>query len=199
MNASFLLLARLSCFAVLVLFSSSCGTFKPVKDNASRHLLDPAIEYRPGTRSSPAVAVARPFLPVYLDRQQLVSRDAAGSVQIEDNRLWSEPLSHGVSRAVAANLARLTGSTAVMPVDDFLALEYAHLVEMRISQFEPDLQGNLVLECVWKLQPVRGGDTDFRSFRTEVPISLTVPLVNGRVTAMNEALARLSREIARRL
>lgn len=199
MDASFFQLARLSGSAALALIIASCSTFKPVKDNASRHLLDPAVEYRAGTRSSPAVAIARPFLPVYLDRQQLVSRDAAGSVQIEDNHLWSEPLSHGVSRAVAANLARLTGSTAVMPVDDFLALEYKHLVEMRISQFEPDTQGNLVLECVWKLQPVRGGDTDFRSYRTEVPIGLTVPPVNGRVTAMNEALARLSREIARRL
>lgn len=186
----------LLCLPLLLL---SCSTFQPVKDPASRHLLDPAIPFRAGKASSPALAIARPSLPNYLDRQQLVTRDGGGAVQVLDNHLWAEPLSSGISRVMASNLSRLTGSTAVQPVDDYLTLDYTALVELRISQFDPDASGHLVLECTWKIQPVKGGDTDYRSFRTEVPVAVTVPLMNGRMAAMNEALAQLAREIARRL
>lgn len=188
--------AFLLCLPLLLL---SCSTFKPVKDPASRHLLDPAVPYRTGTSSRPAWGIARPALPAYLDRQQLVARDGSGAVRIQDNNLWSEPLGPAIARVIAANLSRLTGSTAILPVEDFVTLEYTSLVELRIAQFDPSPSGELVLESTWKVQPVKGGDTNFRSFRTEVPIELTVPPVSGRIAAMNEALARLSRDIAKSL
>ncbi|MBB5040333.1 PqiC family protein [Prosthecobacter dejongeii] len=188
--------ALLLCLPLLLL---SCSTFKPVKDPASRHLLDPAIPYRAGTSARPALGIARPALPAYLDRQQLVARDGSGAVRVQDNHLWSEPLAPAIARVIAANLSRLTGSTGILPVEDFVTLEYTSLVELRIAQFDPSPAGALVLESTWKVQPVKGGDTDFRSFRTEVPIELTVPPVSGRIAAMNEALARLSRDIAKSL
>jgi uncharacterized lipoprotein YmbA len=186
--------ALLLCLPALLF---SCSTFKPVKDPASRHLLDPAVPYAAGTSSRPSLAVARPSLPAYLDRQQLVVRDGSGAVQVQDNNLWSEPLGPAIARVVAANLSRLTRSTGILPVEDFVTLEYTSLVELRIAQFDPSPAGAMVLECTWKVQPVKGGDTNFRSFRTEVPIELTVPPVSGRIAAMNEALARLCRDIAR--
>lgn len=188
--------ALLLCLPLLLL---SCSTFKPVKDPASRHLLDPAVPYRAGAASRPALGIARPALPAYLDRQQLVARDGSGAVRIQDNNLWSEPLGPAIARVIAANLSRLTGSTAILPVEDFVTLEYTSLVELRIAQFDPSPSGELVLESTWKVQPVKGGDTNFRSFRTEVPVELTVPPVSGRIAAMNEALARLSRDIAKSL
>lgn len=175
----------------------SCKTLRPVKDVSSRHLLDPAIPFRAGTSQRPAVAIARPVLPTYLDRQQLVTRDGTGAVRVQEDNLWSEPLDSGIARVLAANLSRLTGSTTIQPVGGFLTLDYASLVEMRVAQFDPDPSGNMVLECTWKLQPVKGGDADYRSFRTEVPVELTVPPMSGRIKAMNEALAKLAREIAR--
>ncbi|MCW0217586.1 MAG: PqiC family protein [Prosthecobacter sp.] len=184
---------------ISLLILPACSVLKPVKDPASRHLLDPAIPFRAGASSRPSLAIASPSLPAYLDRQQLVTRDGTGAVQVLDNHLWSEPLTKGISRVMAADLSRLTGSTGILPVDDFLTLDYSALVELRISQFDPDASGNLVLECTWKVQPVRGGDTPYQSFRTLVPITPTVAPMTGRMTAMNEALAQLARDITRRL
>lgn len=177
----------------------SCNVLKPVKDPAARYLLDPTVPYRAGHSQRPALAIAKPSLPAYLDRQQLVIRDGGGAVQLLDNHLWSEPLSSGISRVLAANLSRLTGSSSILAVNDYLSLDYTALVELRIAQFDPDTAGNLVLECTWKLQPVRGGDADYRSFRTAVPMAVTVPPMKGRMAAMNEALADLARDIGRRL
>lgn len=177
----------------------SCGTFKPVRDPASRHLLDPDVPYRAGHSSSPSVAIARPALPAYLDRQQLVTRDGTGAIRVLDENLWSEPLDSGIARVTAANLSRLTGSTSILPVGDFITLDYKSILELRVAQFDPEASGAMVLECTWRVQPVKGGDTNFRSFRTEVPVTPTIPPMSGRISAMNEALERLARDIARSL
>jgi uncharacterized lipoprotein YmbA len=190
---------RLFLLLCLPLGLLSCSTLKPVKDPASRHLLDPAVPYRAGLAGRPSLAIARPSLPAYLDRQQIVTRDGTGAVRIQDNHLWSEPLDSGITRVTAANLSRLTGSTAILPVGDFISLDYTVLLEMRVAQFDPDASGSMVLECTWRVQPVRGSDVNFRSFRTEVPVATTVPPMSGRITAMNEALGRLARVIARSL
>ncbi|MEN3943562.1 PqiC family protein [Prosthecobacter sp. SYSU 5D2] len=193
MNSRLLLLLCLP-FALL-----SCSTLKPVKDPASRHLLDPAVPYRAGHSSRPSLAIARPALPAYLDRQQIVTRDGTGAIKIQDNTLWSEPLDSGIARVTAANLSRLTGSTSILPVGDFISLDYTGLLELRIAQFDPDATGSMILECTWRVQPVRGSDVAFRSFRTVVLITPTLPPMTGRISAMNEALGRLARDIARSL
>jgi len=186
----------LHCLPLLLV---GCNILQPVKDPAARHLLDPIVPYRAATSPQPVLAVARPSLPAYLDRLQLATRDAAGQVQVLDAHLWSEPLDSAIARVTAINLRRLTGATNIQPVGDFITLEYTSLVEVRIAQFDPAPSGALILQCTWKVQPVKGGDANNRDFRTEVQPDPTKPPVAARIAAMNEALARLAREIARSL
>ena len=183
------------------LLLASCGALTPVKDTSVNHLLDPAISNRNIIGASPAIAITRPSLPSYLDRQQLVSRSGNGQLQMNSYHLWAEPLDAAISRVTAVNLSRLTNSLNIQPVENFITLDYQSLLEIRVSRFEPDASGQLVLECTWKLQPVAGHLTNSRSFVTAVPIvpADTATDLSGRVSAMNEALARLAREIARSL
>ena len=79
---------------------------------------------------------------------------------------------------------------------------YQSLLEIRVSRFEPDATGEVVLDCTWKLQPVVGRVAPTRAFSTRVtpagPSVITGPQTY-RINAMNEALARLARDIARSL
>jgi uncharacterized lipoprotein YmbA len=185
-----------------MLLLASCGVMTPVKDVSENHLLDPAIPGRAVSGSRPAVAIARPSLPGYLDRQQLVSRTGDGRIMMNQNQLWAEPLDAGISRVTAANLGRLANSLNILPVESFVVMEYDSLLEIRVSRFESDADGTLVLECTWKLQPVNGPAVNPRPFRTVItaggPFTPTGPQ-HARVVAMNEALARLAREISRTL
>jgi len=183
---------------VLTLLTTACGVLKPVKDTSVFHLLDPAVPERRITGSTPAVALVRPSLPSYLDRQQLVSRSGDGQLQMNSYHLWSESLDSAISRVTATNLARLKNSLNIQPVEAFVTLDYQSLLEIRVSRFEPDATNNLIFECTWKLQPVSGRLANTRSFRTQIPIAPTTDSKNltPRITAMNEALARLAREIA---
>ena len=187
------------CILLPALFAS-CSVLKPVKDTSISHLLDPAVPERTVTGASPAIAVSRPSLPSYLDRQQLVSRTTTGELNMNAYHLWAEPLDAGISRVTAANLSRLTNSLNVQPVENFVTLDYQSLLEIRVSRFEPDASGQIVLACTWKLQPVAGRVAAIRSFNTSVPVSgppVAAGPQTGRINAMNEALARLAREIAR--
>jgi uncharacterized protein len=185
-----------------LLLLASCTVLKPVKDTTISHLLDPAVPERIVTGSSPAIAIARPSLPGYLDRQQLVSRGTDGRIMMNNNHLWAEPLDAGISRVTAMNLGRLANSLNIQPVETYVTMDYDRLLEIRISRFEPDANGNLIFECTWKLQPVSGRVTNARSHRMTLPIG-GAPTATGpqdaRIKAMNEALARLAREIARAL
>jgi uncharacterized lipoprotein YmbA len=179
----------------------SCGALKPVKDTSVHHLLEAVIPERPVTGASPAIAISRPSLPSYLDRQQLVSRSGDGQLQMNSYHLWAEPLDAAISRVTATNLGRLTNSLNIQPVENFVTLDYQTLLEIRVSRFEPDSSNNLVLECTWKLQPVVGGVANTRPFRTTVAITPadTPKDLSGRIAAMNESLVRLAREISRAL
>jgi uncharacterized lipoprotein YmbA len=179
----------------------ACNVLEPVKDTSVHHLLDPSIPDRRITGATPAIAIARPALPSYLDRQQLVSRASDGQLNMNSYHLWSEPFDSAISRVTAVNLGRLTNSLNIQPVENFITLDYQTLLEIRIARFEPDASGTLVLECTWKLQPVAGRVASTQPFRTTVPIAPTESAtdLSGRIAAMNEALARLARDIARSL
>lgn len=186
-----------AAISLLPLLVTACALTRPVRDTAARHLLDTAVPARAATAVQPAVAVAKPALPAYLDRPQLVQRGTNGEMRVLEDQLWSEPLDAGIARVLAANLARLTGSGAILPASGFVALDYDRLVELSIERCEPGPDGHLVLEAAWKLQPVTGADTPFRAFRTVVPAGAATAA--AQVAATNEALARLARAIAARL
>jgi len=182
----------------------SCGILKPVEDRSVSHVLEAAAPHRNVTGNSPVIALARPSLPGYLDRQQLVTRTNKGTIVMNQNQLWAEPLDDGIARVTAENLGRIRNSLNIQPVQAFITIDYSHLLETRITRFEADETHNtVVLECTWKLQPVSGRVAPTRPFRTEVAIddsrfSAASPQ-QARVRAMNQALAELAAAIARHL
>lgn len=182
-----------------LLLSASCSLTRPVRDTATRHLLDATVPGRPGSASQPSLALAKPVLPAYLDRQQRVARAPGGTLTELDDELWAEPLDAGIARVLAANLSRLTGSGAIRPSGGFVSLDYDALLELRVDRFDPDPTGTVILEASWRIQPVTGDDTAFHPFRAEVPVAATTPTAADQLAAMNEALALLARAIARGL
>lgn len=188
---------KTSILPIICLFLGACSLVSPVPDDPVRHLLESSFPARTPTAASPAIAIARPSLPPYLERVELVTRNETGQLKIHDRHLWSEPLDAAITRVMADNLRRLTGSTNIQPVANFITRDYTALVEIRIDRFDPAPDGSLLFECTWKLQPVTGGDAAPKAFRTVIPISPSEDPVGARVPAMNEALGRLARVIAK--
>jgi uncharacterized lipoprotein YmbA len=187
---------RLITCSLLLLTLTACSVLQPVKDTATQHLLDPLVPDRTLTAARPAIAVGRPSLPGYLDSNQLVTR-STGQLMVSKLDIWGEPLDSAISRVIASNLSRLTGSMNIQPVESFTTLDYTTLLELKIAQFEPDAANQMILQGTWKLQPVTGKETSTHFFRLLVPVPLSPSDLNARVTAMNQALEQLARQIAR--
>ena len=187
---------HLTC-SLLLLTLTACSVLQPVKDTAIQHVLEPLVPDRALTAARPAIAVGRPSLPGYLDCLQLVTR-ADGTLKMSKHDLWGEPLDTGISRVIASNLSRLTGSMNIQPVESFTTLDYTKLLELKIAQFEPDTANQMILQGTWKLQPVTGRETSAHFFRLLVPVPPDPSALTARVTAMNQALEQLSRQIAGR-
>jgi uncharacterized protein len=187
--------AVLACSPAL----TSCSVTKPVQDEATRHLLGPVLPPASQERAEPRIGVARPTLPHYLDRMQLVTRTTENQIEIHNQRLWAGPLDANMASTLASNLRRLTRSSNVQTADSFVTADYTSLLEVRIHKFDPDASGMLVLECDWRLQPLAGGDVDPIPFRTAVPVAPGGSPMSGRLAAMDEALAQLARTVVRAL
>ena len=181
-----------------LLMFTSCAMLTPVNDAAVHHVLDPLVPDRALTALNPSMAISRPSIPGFLDCQQLVTH-AGGQLTISSLDLWGEPLDAAISRVTASNLSRLTGSSNIQPVENFVTLDYRMLLELRISQFEPDASHQMVLEGTWKLQPVTGGQARSHFFRISESIAPGLPPVTARVDAMNQSLEKLARQIAEQL
>ena len=184
-------------------FLTACSILAPIEDDPIRHLLEASVSGKTPVGARPSIAIARPFLPPYLERVELVTRTGDGRLEVHEKNLWSEPLDAAISRVVADNLRHLTGSTNVQPSTNFITRDYSALVEIRIERFDPLPDGSLLFECTWKIQPTVGGDASPKAFRTIVPIAPPIATdfnkMAPRISAMNEALAQLSRTIARNL
>jgi uncharacterized protein len=178
----------------LFLTLNCCSVLQPVKDTTVRHLLEPLVPDHTLTAARPAIAINRPSLPSYLDSSQLVTR-SGGKLMVSNRDIWGEPLDTGISRVIATNLSRLTGSMNIQPVESFTTLDYATLLELRITQFEPNAASQMVLEGTWKLQPVSGGETSSHFFRLLVQVPPHPSAISARVTAMSQALEQLARQI----
>ena len=181
--------------SIFALFTfAACSTFKPVKDESTRHLLEPLVPERILNKALPAIAIKRPSIPGYLDRLQLVTRKD-GQLMMSPLHLWAESLDVGISRVMAMNLSRLTGSMNIQPVESFTTMDYTQLLELRITQFEPDPEDHMILEGTWKLQPVNGKTTHAHFFRLIIAPPVSERTMSERVSAMNQELDSLARQI----
>ena len=178
----------------VMLCLTGCNALQPVKDFAIYHLLEPLVPERSLTATTPAIAIKRPTLPGYLDRQQLITRPN-GDLVLSKSDVWAEPLDAGIARVLGSNLSRLTGSLNIQPTEGFSSLDYTEVLELRLTQFEADAANTMVLQGIWKLQPVSGATSASHYFRIAVPIAAEPTTMKNQVKAMNQALEKLACEI----
>jgi len=180
----------IAALAAVLLLTGGC-TSSPA---TSLYLLTAVPEPAPATRFDAPVGVGPVLLPDYLDRLQVVTRTPSGELAVSDTQRWAEPLQDGLIRVLDENLSALLGTERIVrfPWPRSLAPEFQ--VALEVLRFESGPDAMLRLDARWWL---RGGSGDVilqpRTSRIEVP---TGAGVDGRVHAHDEAVARLSREIA---
>jgi uncharacterized lipoprotein YmbA len=164
--------------------------------------LTPVAETQPGTERSatkPRMAVVKDVrIPLYLDRPQIVTRDAGNSLAWSEIDQWGGGLRDDLARILAMNLGRTLEGYRVVAAPYPVASPPDCRIEVEIRSFERRPSGHVELIAQWWI--TRGSDgtllgSSEGSFLGE-PVSGSTSY-NNLVNTMSAVYGELAQAIAR--
>ena len=193
--------ARPRRFALLLLAAGvlALAGCMSVADPTKYYVLSPATPREPlpaASASSVAVGVGPVLIPGYLDRVQIVTRDANDGVSVAMYDRWAEPLESGIAQVLADNLGAQMGSEriAVFPWRGGVARVLDYQVAVVILRFEGWPGRQATLDARWRLVGKDGQEVALKRSTLNEPIA--EPGYQALVQGMNRLLLSLAREIA---
>jgi len=139
------------------------------------------------------LGVQRVSVPAWMDRPEITSRTGRGEIVADPLARWGEPITRGIQRVIAENLA------ALLPTRHLVAAPYPvgqpvdHRLDIAITEGARQSDGTVLLEARWAILDRDGAVLVQRrsSYRTGVAAT-----AEATVGATSEALALLSGDIA---
>lgn len=154
------LFARLAAPLIIAALSWSLGGCLSSGPATRFYVLTPAVEPQAVTvrvAARPRVVVIKDVrLPRYLDRPQIVTRDAGNSLEWVENEQWGGHLNEDLVRVLAMNLGRLLEGDRVVAAPYPVAKAPDYRVEVEIRSFERQHEGRVELVAQWWI--TRGSD-----------------------------------------
>jgi len=146
--------------------------------------------------SSITIGVGPVLIPGYLDRIQIVTRDAHDSVEVAMYDRWAEPLESGIAQVLADNLGARVGSEriAVFPWRGGVARVLDYQVAIAVLRFDGWPGRQVTLDARWRLLGKDGQELVLKRSTIKEPIAGEG--YQALVQGLNQALATLAQEIA---
>lgn len=137
-------------------------------------------------------------LPTLLDREGMVIRKDATTVEVSDSHLWGGQLEDEFLSALTQQLQQRLPATRVQTIPWEITQTPQYQVVVKLDQFDGTPGEKAVLRGLWQLQE----GSDGKILSTE-PVVLerktTAPGVDGLVTAQSNLVADLANQIVRGL
>lgn len=143
---------RAALLLVLALTATGCVNLGPgTPPRAPTYVLDSTV---PPTRleaSGIAVGLGPVAIPAYLDRNEMVSREAANQLRVDARHSWGAPLDQEIQRVLGENLSRLLASERVIVWPWSRHREISMRIPVQVLKFEPIAGKGVVLVARWEL------------------------------------------------
>ena len=182
--------------ALASLLLTACGSSPPVRYFS----LSPSVSgISQESGDAEALGLGPIRIPDYLNRSQIVTRDSGQEVRVDEFSRWAEPLSTAIHRIVSADVDNSVDGLVVVafPWESAVrgTVDYRLLGE--ITRFHADRSGGVILDVQWGVVDVESGERIVRPHRTRYEARAGAPDDPASIaSAMNEALAAFSRDIA---
>ncbi|WP_248322619.1 membrane integrity-associated transporter subunit PqiC [Caballeronia sp. Sq4a] len=187
--------AALVSVVLSVAFSAAiCAGCASPRANFYRLSAEPSLTATTRFEPGRPLIVGPVTVPELVDRPQIVTRDSANQVTLNEYARWGAPLKSSIADAIAGDLTLLLGSDRVAVASRAVADSQAWRVRVDIQQFESVPGDTVVIDAHWTVRSV-GGDTAL-SGRSVVREPVTGTDFDALVAAHSRALASVSRDIA---
>ena len=141
------------------------------------------------------VGVAQLSLPSALERKQLVTRDRAGDLHLDEQHQWAALLKQNMTEVIAKNLANQHPNLwfKAYPWSNIGAVDYRLVLD--VTRFEIILGQSVYFSVDWTFL-----DEKQHTVVNHASIDLMQPLIDDEyktaVTAINQLLAQLTTQLA---
>lgn len=178
----------------ILVFLCSCGTSKPTNFYALTSTLKSDVDVVYSIKEK-TVVVDPILIPNYLQRAQIVSKDADGiEVKIDEFNRWIEPLSDSTQRVVTENLSYYLPNSFVRNTISN-RMPYDYRVSVEINKIDVQLGDKMVLSATWIVADKQKPLIKERSVY-EAKIDKTY---EDMAKKQSEMLNELSKEISQRM
>ena len=188
--------SRLAIVLTVGILVTGCASLLGESPPITYYTLTPT-SFSDGTRPADnrIIAVQTARLPEYLNQKGIVTRTQDNELDVAANSQWAGALDDNVTKVIVADLSKLFGTTRIVAYPVSAALPVDRVVQVDISRFEAESDGNVQLSAQW----IIFGDGG-RSYVQVNGGSYTASTGNGDyrsiAAAMSQALGDLSRDIA---
>ena len=185
--------------ALALLLLSACGSSPPVHYFS----LSPSVTMI-GQEADDDVALGfGPIrMPEYLDRSQMVTRGSGQEIRIDEFNRWAEPLSTAFHRIVSADVDNSVDGLVVVafPWESAVRAGVDYRLLGDVTRFDADRSGRVILDVQWGVVEIASKERVIKPHRTRYETRAGSPDDPASIaSAMNEALADFSRDIAREM
>jgi len=142
-----------------------------------------------------SIGVGPISLPDYVNRPQIVTKNGANELVIDEFYRWAEPLRTNVSRVLRDNLATLLGTENInkYPWNRFVHIDYQ--VSIDFTRFDSVIGKEATIEARWIVLTDRGRNEILRK-KSKITKEAETEHYDAIVIAESQALAELSQQIA---
>jgi uncharacterized protein len=180
---------------VLVLFTA-CSASPPVRYFS---LSSTIVDGRQNSDDAVVLGLGPMRMAEYLNRSQIVTRGAGAEIKVDEFSRWAEPLAVAFHRVVSTDVDNTMDGVTVLafPWGSAVRGQVNYRLLGDVIRFDADRSGRVVLETQWGIIAVDSDEAVVRPRRTRYEAQTESPGDPAAVaSAMNEALAKFSRDIA---
>jgi uncharacterized lipoprotein YmbA len=200
LNRMSTLTLSIGVLVLLCVALSGCRIFKPVQDFTRYYVLS-ATATTPAPTAVHAnqnlnIGIAPVEIPAYLESGRIAVRQGTNEIRYSENRQWAEHIDKGIQRVLALDLSTLLPGSRLI-TSAWQRADVQAEVHISIQRFELDENGEVALDCQWRIISPSDGHTN-RSGHAFIN-KKGPPLANNPTAAVNtlsEAVADVSKNIA---
>ena len=142
-----------------------------------------------------SVAVGPVSVPAAVDRPQIVVREGANELALDEFNRWAAPLQDSIARVVADNLVALLDTPRVTLFGQSLNLDVDYRVQIEIRNFDSAPGKYVGLDAVWSVRKMKTGKVD--TGRTSLRETVSDPGYDAVAAAHSRTIANMSDDIAK--
>ena len=193
-------ISSLTALALACLTITACAGLSPRADSSRFFTLAPLAEAEAKTESPAgteqlSLGIGPVKFPVYLDREELVTRITQNRFEVSENNRWIEPLEENFTRVLSQNLSALLHTDRIVRYPWQNSQRPGYQVELEVLRFEPNVAQDVQLSARWSV--IDGSDKKILSVKdSRLTRRATAKSTEASAAALSAVLGDFSREIA---